>query len=84
MPKTTKVMVTYKVGKLPHIDRIIKQDRGVNEPYIADTATSLNGLLEGAWVLGVSQYKKLHRRVNTELSSCTMCFSVFFLVFTDK
>ena len=38
VPKTAKVMVTYKVGNLPHIDRIIKQDGGVNEPYITDVS----------------------------------------------
>lgn len=37
VPKTTKVMVAYKVGNLPHIDNIIKWDGGVNESYITAT-----------------------------------------------
>lgn len=38
VPKTTKVMVTYKVGNLPHIGRIMKWNRGVNEQYITDVS----------------------------------------------
>lgn len=32
VPKTAKVVATCKVGHLPCIDRIIKQDGGVSEP----------------------------------------------------
>lgn len=32
VPKTAKVMATYKVGNLPHIDGIITQDEVVSEP----------------------------------------------------
>lgn len=32
VPKTAKVMDTYKVGNLPRADGIIEQDGGVSEP----------------------------------------------------
>lgn len=32
VPKTAKVMATYKVENLPRVEGIIKQDGGVSEP----------------------------------------------------